>query len=176
MHVRSDGGGVQATLTDTWVDGSNALGAETTAAAAAPATVQVVPGVVVDATGVSSVRVAVPGDQDAVVRVSVLNREGLVPWTGESVLSVPAGSVGELPLTGLAAGTYAVALRSDVPVVASAFTRVGNGAGARGDRLVAGGLRHRVGRRAPRSRRWTASTAPCSWSAPAATAPPRSSR
>ena len=127
VHVRSDGGGVQATLTDTWVNGSNALGAETTAAAAAPATVQVVPGVVVDPTGGSSVRVAVPGDQDAVVRVSVLNREGLVPWTGESVLSVPAGSVGELPLTGLGAGTYAVALRSDVPVVASAFVRIGDG-------------------------------------------------
>ena len=127
VHVRSDGGGVQATLTDTWVDGSDALGAETTAAAAAPATVQVVPGVVVDATGSSSVRVAVPGEQDAVVRVSVLNREGLVPWTGESVLSVPAGSVAELPLTGLGAGTYALALRSDVPVVASAFVRIGNG-------------------------------------------------
>jgi len=127
VHVRSDGGGVQATLTDTWVDGSTALGAETTAAAAAPATVQVVPGVVVDPTGSSSVRVAVPGDQDAVVRVSVLNREGLVPWTGESVLSVPAGSVAELPLTGLGAGTYALALRSDVPVVASAFVRIGNG-------------------------------------------------
>ena len=49
VHVRSDGGGIQATLTDTWVDGSDALGAETTVAAATPATVQVVPGVVVDA-------------------------------------------------------------------------------------------------------------------------------
>ena len=39
VHVRSDGGGVQATLTDTWVNGSTALGAETTVAAAAPATV-----------------------------------------------------------------------------------------------------------------------------------------
>lgn len=129
VHVRSDGGGIQATLTDTWVDGSDALGAETTVAAATPATVQVVPGVVVDATGGTSVRVAAPGDRDAVVRLSVLNREGLVPWTGESVLSVAAGTVGELPLTGLGAGTYAVAVRSDVPVVASAFVRVGNGRG-----------------------------------------------
>ena len=127
VHVRSDGGGVQATLTDTWVNGSNALGAETTVAAAAPATVQVLPGVVVDATGGTSVRVVAPGDQDAVVRISLLNRNGLVPWTGESVLSVPAHSVGELPLAGLAAGTYALAVRSDAPVVASAFVRVGNG-------------------------------------------------
>ena len=127
VHVRSDGGGVQATLTDTWVNGSTALGAETTVAAASPATVQVVPGVVVDPTGSTSVRVAAPGDQDAVVRVSVLNRDGLVPWTGESVLSVAAGAVGELPLTGLAEGTYAIAVRSDVPVVASAFVRIGDG-------------------------------------------------
>lgn len=128
VHVRSDGGGVQATLTDTWVDGSTPLGADTTVPAATPSGVQVVPGVVVDPTGTTSARVAVPGDQDAVVRVSVLNRAGLVPWTGESVLSVPGGSVAELPLTGLPPGTYALALRSDVPVVASAFSRVGKGA------------------------------------------------
>ena len=127
VHVRSDGGGVQATLTDTWVDGSTPLGADTTVAAAMPSGVQVVPGVVVDPTGATSVRVAVPGDQDAVVRVSVLNRAGLVPWTGESVLSVPGGAVAELPLTGLPAGTYALALRADVPIVASAFSRVGTG-------------------------------------------------
>ena len=127
MHVRSDGGGIQASLTDTWVAGSTALGAETTVPAASPATVQVVPGVVVDRSGATSVRVAVPGDQDAVVRLSVLNRDGLVPWTGTSVLSVAAGTVGELPLTGLAAGTYAVAVRSDVPVVSSAFARIGRG-------------------------------------------------
>jgi len=128
VHVRSDGGGVQATVTDTWVDGSTALGADTTVAAATASSVQVIPGVVVDPTGSTSVRVAVPGDSDAVVRVSVLSRAGLVPRTGESVLSVPGGAVGELALTGLPAGTYAVALRADVPVVASAFQRVGTGA------------------------------------------------
>ena len=128
VHVRSDGGGVQATLTDTWVDGSTPLGADTTVPTAPPSGVQVVPGVVVDPTGTTSVRVAVPGDQDAVVRVSLLDRSGLVAWTGESVLSVSAGAVGELPLKGLPAGTYALALRADVPVVASAFSRVGTGA------------------------------------------------
>ena len=61
------------------------------------------------------------------MRVSVLARDGLVPWTGESVLSVPAGAVGELPLAGLAEGTYAVAVRADVPVVSSAFARIGTG-------------------------------------------------
>ena len=46
------------------------------------------------------------------MRVSVLNRDGLVPWTGESVLSVTGGAVGELALKGLPAGTYALALRA----------------------------------------------------------------
>ena len=161
VHVRSDGGGVQATLTDTWVNGSNALGAETTVAAAAPATVQVVPGVVVDPTGTTSLRVAVPGDQDAVVRVSVLNRDGLVPWTGESVLSVAGGAVGELPLTGLPEGTYALAVRADVPVVASAFCRVGNGrrpARSPGRPRPPASIGGRRGLRAGQH----ASTAPCS--------------
>ena len=127
VHVRSGGGGVQATLTDTWVAGSTALGAETTVPAATPGTVVVVPGVVVDADGSTAVRVAVPGERGAVVRFSVLDRDGLVPLKGESVLSVPAGAVGELPLAGLPDGTFSVTLRADVPVVASAFTRIGTG-------------------------------------------------
>lgn len=126
VHVQADGGGLHATLTDTWVDGSTPLGAETTTATAAPATVHVVPAAVFG-TGPTSVRVAVPGEQGAVVTVTVLADDGLVPLTGESVLSVGAGAVGELPLTGVPAGTNAVVVRSDVPVVTSVLTRVGAG-------------------------------------------------
>jgi len=122
VHVRAAGGGVHATLTDTWIEGSRALGAETTSATAAPGEVQVVPGVAFGG-GPTAVRVAVPGDQDAVVRVSVFGPEGLVPTTGESVLSVVAGGVGQLEVRGVPAGTYAVALRADVPVVASVLSR-----------------------------------------------------
>ena len=68
-----------------------------------------------------------PGEQGAVVKVTVLAPDGLVPLTGESVLSVGAGAVGELPLAGVPAGTDAVVIRSDVPVVASVFSRVGPG-------------------------------------------------
>ncbi len=123
VHVRAGGGGIQATLTDTWIDGSTALGAETTTATAVPSEVQVVPGAVFDG-GPTAVRVAAPGEQDAVVRVSVFGPDGLVPTTGDSVLSVVAGGVGELEVQGVPAGTYTVVLRSDVPVVASALSRV----------------------------------------------------
>ena len=126
VHVRADGGGLHATLTDTWIEGSTALGADTSTATAAPATVQVVPAAVFG-TGSTALRVAVPGEQDAVVKVTVLAADGLVPLTGDSVLSVGAGAVGELALTGVPAGTDAVVIRSDVPVVASAFSRVGDG-------------------------------------------------
>ena len=124
VHVHADGGGVQAVLTDTWIVGSTPLGAETTAPAAAPARLQLVPGAVLGE-GPAAVRVAVPGAEAAVVRVSILGRGGLVPATGESVLSVGAGSVGELALEGVPAGTYAVQLTSDEPVVASVLSRVG---------------------------------------------------
>ncbi|GAA4408752.1 hypothetical protein GCM10023168_26590 [Fodinibacter luteus] len=126
VHVRADGGGIQATLTDTWIEGSTALGAETTAPIAQPATVQVVPAAVVGG-GATTVRVAVPGEQDAVVRVTVLGGDGLVPASGDTVLTAAAGSVGELTLEGVPTGTYAVMLRSDVPVVGSVLSRVGDG-------------------------------------------------
>ena len=127
VHGRAEGGGVHATVTDPWVLGSTALGAETSAPTAAPATVQVIPGAALGS-GPSSLRVAVPGDQDAVVRVTVVGREGLVPLAGNTVLSVAAGAVGDLPLDGAPEGTYAVEVRSDVPVVASVLSRVGDGA------------------------------------------------
>lgn len=126
VHVRAGGGGLYATLTDTWTLGSTALGAETVAPAAAPTTVQVVPGAVF-ASGPVSLRVAVPGEADAVVRVSVLGRDGLVPLTGESVVSVASGAVGDLSLEGAPPGTYAVVVSSDVPVAAAVLSRVGDG-------------------------------------------------
>ena len=125
VHVSAEGGGLHATLTDTWVVGSTALGAETVAPASAPGTVQVLPGVLVD--GPTSVRVAVPGEQDAVVRLTALSADGLVPLAGETVANVSAGAVGEISLLDAPPGTYAVVVRADVPVVAAALSRVGDG-------------------------------------------------
>ncbi len=127
VHVRADGGGLHATLTDTWLLGSTPLGAETSAPTAAPGTIQIVPGAELGS-GPATLRVAVPGDQDAVVRVTVLGRDGLVPLAGQTVLTVAAGGVGDLPLQGAPEGTYAVVIRADVPVVAAVLSRVGDGA------------------------------------------------
>ncbi len=126
VHVSTDGAGLHATLTDTWIVGSTALGADTTGAAAPASMTQVLPGAVLGA-GPASVRVVAPGEQGAVVRVDVIGGSGLAELSGESVVSVEPGAVAELPLAGLPDGVYTVVLRSDVPVVGSVLTRVGDG-------------------------------------------------
>ena len=126
VHVTTDGAGVHATLTDTWITGSTALGAETVGASAAPSRSQVLPGVVVGA-GPTVLRVVAPTDQSAVVRVDLVGRNGFAELSGDSVLSVTGGGVAELALTGVPAGTYSVVLRADAPIVGAVQSRVGNG-------------------------------------------------
>jgi hypothetical protein len=127
VHVVSTGAGVHATLTDTWVEGSTARGADTVPSSAPPATRQVLPGVVVSPR--TAVRVVVPGAEGAVVRVTFFGPRGLIPVTGRTVVSVAGGAVADLPLGGIPPGTYALAITADVPVVAGALTAVGAGGG-----------------------------------------------
>jgi hypothetical protein len=125
VHVVADGGGLQATLTETWLSGSTPRGAETVVPADAPSTTQVVPAALLGEQ--ATLRLAVPGEESAVTRVSVLGPDGLVPTTDTSVLTVAAGATAELDVPGVRAGTYAVLVRADVPVVASVVTDAGNG-------------------------------------------------
>ncbi len=125
VHVVADGGGLQATLTETWLDGSTPRGAETTVATAGASTVQVVPGTLLGRG--ATLRLAVPGDEQAVARVSILGEDGLVPTTADTVLAVAGGATAELDLPAVAEGTYTVVVGSDVPVVAAVGTDVGDG-------------------------------------------------
>jgi hypothetical protein len=125
VHVVADGGGLQAVLAETWITGSTPRGAETVVPSDEPSTDQVVPGALLG--GRATVRVAVPGDEQAVVRVSILGADGLVPATGESVITVDSGATGELALPSVAEGAYAVRVRSDVPVLAAVVTDAGTG-------------------------------------------------
>jgi hypothetical protein len=125
VHVVADGGGLQATLTDTWITGSTPRGAETVVATDEPGTVQVVPGAVLGSR--STLRVAVPGDEEAVARVSILGKDGLVATTAQTVLTVAGGGTGQLALPPADPGTYVVVVRADVPVVASVLSEVGDG-------------------------------------------------
>ncbi|WP_299442885.1 DUF5719 family protein [uncultured Phycicoccus sp.] len=123
VHVVADGGGLHATLTDTWLDGSTPLGAETVVPTAEPSTVQVIPAVVV--AGETTLRVVAPGEEEAVASVTLLDRSGTVATTEDTVLSVGADAVGELALPEVPDGTYSAVVRSDVPVAAAVLSRVG---------------------------------------------------
>ena len=125
VHVVADGGGLHATLTDTWIDGSTPRGAETVVPAADPATVQVVPATVLG--GKATLRVVAPGDEEAVASVTLLDTDGPVATTADTVVSVGADAVAELALPAVPAGTYSVVVRSDVPVAAGVLTEVGDG-------------------------------------------------
>ena len=120
VRVRTNGGGIVAVLTDSYQKGSQALGIDTTGPTAPAAAAQVIPAVVTS--GAATVRLAVPGRQQAVVGLRVLGAAGLVEVpSGAPVTRVPGGGVIDVPLRGLAAGTYAVEVTSDVPVLASAL-------------------------------------------------------
>ncbi|MEO6019196.1 MAG: DUF5719 family protein [Knoellia sp.] len=124
LHVRASGGTVRAVMSDIWLDGSVPVGAETTVPTAAPSKTQVIPAYFTGTSG--SLRIAVPGDQQAVVSAQILGPDGASPLGG--VLRVAARSTGELPVTGLPSGRYAVRVTADVPIVTSIFSAWRTGA------------------------------------------------
>ncbi|MDT0213563.1 DUF5719 family protein [Rothia sp. ARF10] len=130
IRVGANGGSVRAVMSDIWLDGSVPAGAETVVPTAEPSTRQVIPAALLSSTG--SIRIAVPGDQQAVVSARVIGKDGAAPLPGGGVAQVGARSTGELAVTGLAEGSYAVELTADVPVVASLFASWRKG-GAAGD-------------------------------------------
>ena len=67
-------------------------------------------------------RVLNPGDKTAHVKVTLLGKSGPVQFAPASGLNVKAGQVADLPLGGLAQGTYGVKIDSDQPVSAAALS------------------------------------------------------
>lgn len=123
VHVTATGAGVSASLTDSWLDGETPVGEDTTSSAVIPATKLEIPGV--SATSAApEVRVAVPGKDEAIVRVRAISPSGDVAF--DKVSTVRSGSSGLVRLTGLATGSYDVQITGDVPVAASAMSRTAN--------------------------------------------------
>lgn len=128
VRVRATGGSVRAVMSDIWLDGSVPAGAETTVPTAEPSTRQIIPAGAM-ATG-GSIRIAVPDRQQAVVSARFIGKNGPVPVPGGGVTRVPGRSTGELTLTGVTRGVYAVEVTADVPIVASLFSSWRKGAAA----------------------------------------------
>jgi len=142
VHVTATGGQVAATLQQSLIRGIQPGGVELSGPTTTPATAQTIPGVVVSDLGAEtsadvgavsddtpSVRVLVPGTEDATVSVGVQSEDGAS--TGTSLeIEIQAGIATEIPLSGVVAGNYTVKLNSDQPVVAAAVTTTTGSAGA----------------------------------------------
>ena len=140
VHVTTRSGRVRATLHDSRLRGLEPGGADDVPVAARPARTQVIPAVSLvngysrtaddpAAAGSTAVRVAVPGAEEAVVRVRLLDSSGAVELPRAAVVNVPAGGVADVPISGIASGTYSAIVESDVPVVAGALVGRGGVAG-----------------------------------------------
>jgi hypothetical protein len=119
VQVNAQGGEVAAVVSDTWLDGVIPRGGDDVGPVAAPAREQVIAGVAIQ--GRATLRVAVPGDDEAVVESRVLTPSGPKALPADRVTRVAAHSTRDIDLSELPPDAYAVQIHSDVPVVAAAM-------------------------------------------------------
>ncbi|MBE3075909.1 MAG: hypothetical protein IMZ75_13355 [Actinobacteria bacterium] len=131
VHVTAQGGEVAAVLSDTWLDGVVPRGGDDAVSVAAPAREQVIAGVPIE--GRAILRVAVPGDSEAVVESRVLTPGGPRALPSNGVTRVAGHRTKDIDLSSLAPGAYAVQVRGDVPVVAAVMVDRRRAVGAPSD-------------------------------------------
>lgn len=133
VHLKSTGGAVAAVIQQSVLRGLTSGGVDFLAPVQALAGTQIIPGVRVqdpaiaakisgqdgysDAT--TALAVTVPGAADAVVEVKAYGESGQVALANGGVFTATAGKVSELPLAGLAKGTYTFSVSSDSAVSAT---------------------------------------------------------
>jgi hypothetical protein len=134
VHVRSTGAAVAAAIQQSILRGLTPGGVELITPAAAPSPRQTVTGIELQdrdrakdlaaKSGFSdagaAVQITVPGAADAVVQLRVYGRNGAVQLPAGGVVTAKAGTVTEVPLSGLPAGTYSVSATADVSFTAAA--------------------------------------------------------
>jgi len=131
VHVTAQGGEVSAVLSDSWLEGIVPRGGDDTVTVAAPAREQVIAGVPIE--GRTILRVAVPGDSEAVLESRVLTPSGPRALPSDGVTRVAGHSTKDIDLSSLPPGAYAVQVRGDVPVVAAVMVDRRRAAGAPSD-------------------------------------------
>ncbi|MGE9808877.1 DUF5719 family protein [Janibacter sp. G1551] len=117
VRVESRGGLVASALTDVWTDGLVPAGVDSVGASADPAESLMLP--TGSSLAGSTVRVAVPGERDGVVRLRAVTSSGTTTLTS-TVTTVPAGSVRDIRLPSSLTDARAIEVVADVPVVAAA--------------------------------------------------------
>ncbi|MCE1179826.1 MAG: DUF5719 family protein [Micrococcales bacterium] len=135
-HVSATGGVVRAVAADVWTDGTHAAGIDDAAPTAAPARTVTIPGAVAGTGG--TLRIAVPGERDAVVQARALTAKGRAALAS-GVTRVKAGAVADVDLGSFPKDAVAIQLSADVPVVAGALVLDRPSAGGSGDLAWAAG-------------------------------------
>lgn len=120
VHVVARGGVLGAVVNDLWLDGTRAAGSDDAVPTAAPSRDQVIPAVSVGG-GPATLRVAVPGRGEAVVQARALTADGPRALPADGVVRLQGGTVQDIDITRLPAGTVGLQVRADVPVVAAAM-------------------------------------------------------
>ncbi|GAA4175588.1 DUF5719 family protein [Gryllotalpicola koreensis] len=134
VRVTSTGGTVSAQLQESEISGVTPQGAEWIGPGASPAKKLVIPGAVVDTTGIKGatatddgdggvpvLRVLPAGTKDAKLTIGVKADKGGSGGTA-TTSTVSHGVVSEIPLEHLGNGTYTVTVESTEPVVAAVHT------------------------------------------------------
>ncbi|HZL02064.1 MAG TPA: DUF5719 family protein, partial [Cellulomonas sp.] len=131
VHLAAAGGNIAAHVQDSLLRGFTPAGTDLVVPGAAPATRQVVSGLVVGASTVDDadpavLRLLVPGDTAATAHITMLGADGVVALPGADSIDVAPGEVTDVPLGGLPAGAYTAVVDAPVPLVAAAMiTRPG---------------------------------------------------
>lgn len=141
LHVTARGGEVAASIQSSVIVGLTPQGIETTGPSAAPATLAVIAGLTLTSPpagaagddgsggpGSPVLRILAPGESDSTVSIEVSNEDPSGQGISTQVV-VPAGRVGEVPLKGLADGSYRITLTADQPIVAAGRTTSTGSAG-----------------------------------------------
>ncbi|WP_314195539.1 DUF5719 family protein [Actinomyces oris] len=153
VSVEADGGSVVSTLVTESLDGETPAGTDVITPGAAPATDLVIPGVEIvepaaqgevadaktgaDSSDTPAVRIINPGAAPATVSVTMLGKDGARPLSGAQSVTIDAGSVFDIQLAGVPAGTYGVQVTSNTPVGAAVrMVRSGGEYPARSKALV----------------------------------------
>ena len=124
VHVTSTGGAVGATVAESRLDGVVPRGVTLAGPGAPASTVQVVPGVSleaseVDATDAGVLRLLAP-QHATTATVTLLGTGGREVVRGSETVDLAAGEVTDVSLAGVRAGTYTIVVSADRPLLAGA--------------------------------------------------------
>ena len=153
VSVEADGGSVVPALVTESLDGETPAGTDVITPGAAPSTDLVIPGVEIvepasqgevpqaktgaDSSDTPAVRIVNPGQAPATVSVTMLGKDGARSLSGAQSVTIDAGSVFDIQLAGVPAGTYRVQVTSSTPVGAAVrMVRSGGEYPARSKALV----------------------------------------